>query len=37
MHKLDEKLDKSRYEDFIEEVSYTWFNRLVALRFMDVK
>ena len=22
-------------EDFIEEVSYTWFNRLVALRFMD--
>ena len=31
-----EKLDKSKYEDFIEEVSYTWFNRLVALRFMDV-
>jgi len=23
-------------EDFIEEVAYTWFNRLVALRFMDV-
>lgn len=22
-------------EDFIEEVSYTWFNRLIALRFMD--
>jgi len=22
-------------EDFIEEVAYTWFNRLVALRFMD--
>ncbi|MDD2508460.1 MAG: BREX-1 system adenine-specific DNA-methyltransferase PglX [Aliarcobacter skirrowii] len=32
----DEKLDKSKYEDFIEEVSYIWFNRLVALRFMDV-
>ena len=32
----DEKLDKSKYKDFIEEVSYTWFNRLVALRFMDV-
>ncbi|RXJ95786.1 restriction endonuclease [Arcobacter sp. AHV-9/2010] len=31
-----EKLDKSKYEDFIEEVSYTWFNRFVALRFMDV-
>jgi len=23
-------------EDFIEEVAYTWFNRFVALRFMDV-
>ena len=23
-------------EDFVEEVAYTWFNRLVALRFMDV-
>jgi len=23
-------------EDFIEEVAYVWFNRLVALRFMDV-
>jgi len=23
-------------DDFIEEVAYTWFNRLVALRFMDV-
>ncbi|MFA6740928.1 MAG: BREX-1 system adenine-specific DNA-methyltransferase PglX [Arcobacteraceae bacterium] len=32
----EEKLDKTKYEDFIEEVSYTWFNRLVALRFMDV-
>ncbi|MCT7604498.1 BREX-1 system adenine-specific DNA-methyltransferase PglX [Aliarcobacter butzleri] len=32
----DEKVDKSKYEDFIEEVSYTWFNRLVAFRFMDV-
>lgn len=32
----DAKIDKSKYEDFIEEVAYTWFNRLVALRFMDV-
>ena len=23
-------------DDFIEEVAYTWFNRLIALRFMDV-
>jgi hypothetical protein len=32
----DAKIDKSKYEDFIEEVAYIWFNRLVALRFMDV-
>lgn len=23
-------------DDFIEEVAYTWFNRFIALRFMDV-
>ncbi len=23
-------------EEFVEEVAYTWFNRLIALRFMDV-
>ena len=27
---------KKEKEDFIEEVAYTWFNRLIALRFMDV-
>lgn len=32
----DAKIDKSKYEDFIEEVAYTWFNRFVALRFMDI-
>lgn len=32
----DGKVDKTKYEDFIEEVAYTWFNRLVALRFMDL-
>jgi len=34
------KLIKDRYEkekeDFIEEVAYTWFNRFVALRFLDI-
>jgi len=31
-----EKSDTTqKREDFIEEVSYTWFNRLIALRFMD--
>ena len=28
--------DKEKKEEFIEEVAYTWFNRLIALRFMDV-
>lgn len=31
---LIEQIEDS--EEFIEEVAYTWFNRLVALRFMDV-
>ena len=32
-----EKSDSvEKRENFIEEVSYTWFNRLIALRFMDV-
>jgi len=26
---------KEKKEDFIEEVAYTWFNRLIAFRFMD--
>jgi len=32
---IEERYEKES-EDFIEEVAYTWFNRLVALRFMDV-
>ena len=39
-NKMSIKQIEYRYEkdseDFIEEVAYTWFNRLVALRFMDV-
>jgi len=39
-NKVSIKQIEDRYEkdseDFIEEVAYTWFNRLVALRFMDV-
>ena len=26
---------KEKKENFIEEIAYTWFNRLIALRFMD--
>ena len=28
--------DKKAYEQVIEEVAYTWFNRFTALRFMEV-
>lgn len=27
---------KTAYHSFMEEVSYTWFNRLIAIRFMEV-
>lgn len=32
---IDRTQTGEQKEDFIEEVSYTWFNRLIALRFMD--
>ncbi|WP_434581481.1 BREX-1 system adenine-specific DNA-methyltransferase PglX [Sulfurimonas sp. NW15] len=35
IQQIEERYEKEK-EDFIEEVAYTWFNRLVALRFMDV-
>jgi SAM-dependent methyltransferase len=33
--KISERYE-SKGEEFVEEVAYTWFNRLIALRFMDV-
>lgn len=33
---LNKALQKSSKEQLIEQVAYTWFNRFVALRFMDV-
>lgn len=33
---LIEKIKKDGYEQAIEEVAYTWFNRFAALRFMEV-
>lgn len=27
---------KTVFDDFIEEVAYTWFNRIIAIRFMEV-
>lgn len=29
------KIDSEIKDDLVEEVAYTWFNRLIALRFMD--
>jgi hypothetical protein len=33
---LNKELEKTGRSALIEKVAYTWFNRLVALRFMDV-
>jgi type II restriction/modification system DNA methylase subunit YeeA len=33
---LIEKIDKDGFEETIEEVAYTWFNRFIAIRFMEV-
>lgn len=33
---LIEQINKNGYEQVIEEVAYTWFNRFCALRFMEV-
>ncbi|WP_236900090.1 BREX-1 system adenine-specific DNA-methyltransferase PglX [Companilactobacillus alimentarius] len=27
---------KTAFNDLVEEVAYTWFNRIVAIRFMEV-
>ncbi len=34
--RLIAQVKKDGYEQVIEEVAYTWFNRLIALRFMEV-
>lgn len=34
--KLKRELESTTKEQLIEKVAYTWFNRFVALRFMDV-
>lgn len=33
---LIEKIEKQGFDNVIEEVAYTWFNRFIALRFMEV-
>lgn len=34
--KLVSKINEKGFEQVIEEVAYTWFNRFIALRFMEV-
>lgn len=33
---LLKKINEKGFEQIIEEVAYTWFNRLIAIRFMEV-
>src|SRR3712207_3742289 len=37
IEKLQKKIDKCGFERTIEEIAYTWFNRFVALRFMELQ
>ena len=33
---LKKQLETKGYEQLIEEVAYTWFNRIIAIRYMEV-
>ena len=33
---LVKKINEKGFEQVMEEVAYTWFNRLIAIRFMEV-
>ena len=35
-NRLRKDIDSKGYQNTIEEVAYTWFNRLIAIRFMEV-
>ena len=35
-NQLVERINKEGFEPFIESVAYTWFNRFVAIRFMEI-
>ncbi|MFB4169022.1 BREX-1 system adenine-specific DNA-methyltransferase PglX [Virgibacillus sp. JSM 102003] len=36
VHTLQQRLNKVGYDQLIEEVAYTWFNRIIAIRYMEV-
>lgn len=31
-----QKIQEKGYEPFVEEIAYTWFNRIIAIRYMEV-
>ncbi|WP_282019817.1 BREX-1 system adenine-specific DNA-methyltransferase PglX [Planomicrobium okeanokoites] len=33
---LEKQLQQKGYEQVIEEIAYTWFNRIIAIRYMEV-
>lgn len=35
-HTLQQRLNAVGYDQLIEEVAYTWFNRIIAIRYMEV-
>ena len=35
-NKLIKEINNKGFKEVIEEVAYTWFNRLIAIRFMEV-
>ncbi|CAI8826237.1 Adenine-specific methyltransferase PglX [Priestia megaterium] len=37
LQKLLKEIDTKGYDNVIEEIAYTWFNRLIAIRFMEVQ
>ena len=34
--RLEERIDRQGFEPAMEAMAYTWFNRLVAIRFMEL-
>ena len=35
-NELVNKIERDGYKNIVEEIAYTWFNRLIAIRFMEV-
>ena len=33
---LAERIERDGYAHFVEEMAYTWFNRMIAIRFMEL-